>query len=379
MFISPNPFSLEDVLFDRKALPFSGAPWMSKENDRILFYSRGQWALSKLGASIARKRNRSKGRIFVPEYFCEISLTTLRFDEFDIRFYRITERLEPDITDLEKLVADDEPPDMLLFVHYFGIPVNMSSTEAWCRKNGIVLIEDAAHSLIPVPGIGDHGCPVVYTPWKFFNIPDGALLVLPEGSSDIFSTVEEHDDPYPLAWFVKRLSYAATQTTGLPLHRIRPFPVKACEESEPPIDPGRPGCRSRSVAILAKKEKHLLSVGRVREQNYRQLDGAISGSSLCGYRMFQALPARFTPYVYPLRIAGGDCRGIMVALNKIGIPAQPWSDLSPEVKNSAAFPLSNSLRKEVMVLPVHQDLAPRQIVWMAGEVIREIARQVHPQ
>lgn len=374
MFIPPNPFSLDDILLGRKGPPFSGVSWMSKENDRVILFSRGQWALRKLGSAIIRKRKRTKGRIFIPEYFCEISLTTLRSDEFDIRFYRITEGLEPDITDLEKMVANDGPPDMLLFVHYFGIPVNMSATEAWCQKNGIVLIEDAAHSLIPVPGIGDQGCPVIYTPWKFFNIPDGALLVLPGDPSDIYPTVEEHDDPYPPAWFLKRFFYGSTQATGLPAHRIRRFHVKACDESEPPIDPQKPGCRSRSAAILAKKEKDLPAIGQVREQNYRQIDWAISDSGMCVYRMFQDLPTNFTPYVYPLRIVGNDCREIMVALNKIGVPAQPWSDLSPEVKGSAEYPLSNALRKEVMVLPVHQDLSLRQIDWMTREVIRMISK-----
>ena len=53
-----------------------------------------------------------------------------------------------------------------------------------------------------------------------------------------------------------------------------------------------------------------------------------------------------------------------------GIPASPWSDLSPEVKNSAEYPFSNDLRREVVTLPIHQDLTLRQINWMKKQVSR---------
>jgi dTDP-4-amino-4,6-dideoxygalactose transaminase len=60
----------------------------------------------------------------------------------------------------------------------------------------------------------------------------------------------------------------------------------------------------------------------------------------------------------------------MTVLNKKGIPAAPWSDLSPEVKNSQKYPLSNALRREVITLPIHQDLTLAHIEWMAEEVIK---------
>jgi len=374
MFIPLNPFSPADILLTKKGAIFSGAPWKSRENDRVILFSRGQWAIKELGSSIIRNRNRSKGTILIPEYFCEISLTPMRTPEFNIRFYQITPELEPDIADLEKIAGLYGPPDMMIFVHYFGLPLNMNTAEVWCRKNGVVLIEDAAHSLLPVPGIGDHGCPVIYTPWKFLGTPDGiALLVQPE-KSEVSVEMNENDEPYPWRWLQKRV--ASTVATGLhlPVHKFRKIHVKTCDESEPPIDPGKPGCGRRSAAILAKKEKELPAIGRTREHHYRRIDDAIANSDAQTHRIFRHLPACFAPYVYPLRIAGDTCWEIMDTLNNIGIPAQPWSDLSPEVKNSAAYPVSNFLRKEVMVLPIHQDLKISQIDWMTREVIRLVSK-----
>ena len=374
MFIPLNPFSPADILLTKKGAIFSGAPWKSRENDRVILFSRGQWAIKELGSSIIRNRNRSKGTILIPEYFCEISLTPMRTPEFNIRFYQITPELEPDIADLEKIAGLYGPPDMMIFVHYFGLPLNMNTAEVWCRKNGVVLIEDAAHSLLPVPGIGDHGCPVIYTPWKFLGTPNGvALLVQPERFT-VSVEMNKNDEPYPWLWLQKRV--ASTLATGLhlPLHKFRKIHVKTCDESEPLINPGKAEWGRRSAAMLANKEKDLPAIGRTREHHYRRIDDAIANSDAQTHRIFRHLPACFAPYVYPLRIAGDTCWEIMDTLNNIGIPAQPWSDLSPEVKNSAAYPVSNFLRKEVMVLPIHQDLKISQIDWMTREVIRLVSK-----
>lgn len=59
----------------------------------------------------------------------------------------------------------------------------------------------------------------------------------------------------------------------------------------------------------------------------------------------------------------------MVLLNRKGIPAYSWPDLSPEVLNVSDFPLANALRQEILTLPVHQNLAESQMESMAREVI----------
>jgi dTDP-4-amino-4,6-dideoxygalactose transaminase len=301
-------------------------------------------------------------------------LTPLRSSEFDIHFYKITPELEPDISDLEGISRTCGPPDMMIFVHYFGISLNMEDTEEWCRGKGVILIEDAAHSLLPVPGIGDHGYHVLYTPWKFLNTPDGGtLLVIPEGS-EIDVATSKRDEPFPWTWALKRIASTAATELHLPVHKLRKIRVKEYGESEPPADPGTADYGSRSASLISGKESELPKIGLSRERNYRTLDEAISNSSARIHRIFQNLPGHFTPYVYPLRIKGEACRDIMVALNKIGIPAQPWSDLSPEVKDSKEYPLSNALRREVMVLPVHQDLKLSQVKWMTQEVIKHISR-----
>ncbi len=163
----------------------------------------------------------------------------------------------------------------------------------------------------------------------------------------------------------------------LPLHKLRKIHVKEFDESEPPIDPGKPECASLAVVILTHEGKRMSAIREIRERNYRRLDEAFAETEENGCRLFSQFPARFAPFVYPLRIAGGKTREIMIYLNKIGIPAHPWSDLSPEVKNSAEYPLSNILRRDIMVLPIHQDLSRPQVDWMIREVRKAVSRYVN--
>lgn len=377
MFIPLNPlFKLSHALLRTEGGDFPGKLWAVKNNDRVIPFSRGQWALKELGTCIINSRGRTRGMIFIPEYFCEISLTPLRSPYFDILFYRITPQLEPDITHLNRIIEKYGVPDILLFVHYFGFPSDMRNTETWCRENNVVIIEDAAHSLLSVSGIGDHGYPTIFTPWKFLNIPCGALLVLPEESEFFLKVCHENHGflSYPLGWMTKQVIYTAVQKMRFPLHKFKKRRVKGYDESEPPVDPGRPECTPLSSTILSKEGIGIAAIGEVRERNYRRIDGAIADSGVRHRRFFHRLPTHFAPYVYPLRINGSTSVETMLALNRIGIPAQPWSDLSPEVKGSAEYPLSNALRKEVMVLPVHQDLSLRQIDWMTREVIRTVSK-----
>ncbi|MEN6318258.1 MAG: DegT/DnrJ/EryC1/StrS family aminotransferase [Syntrophaceae bacterium] len=376
MIVFPNPrFRLSLALGEKSVAELPGQLWAAKKNDIVIPFSRGQWALRALVAGIIKKKGHPRGMICIPEYFCEISLTPLRIPDFDIVFYRLTPELEPDVSHLEKIKEKFGVPDILLYVHYFGIPLDLSETLRWCYQHDVKLVEDAAHSLLPVSGIGNHSLPTIYTPWKFLNIPNGALLILPEETSFSPEIRIEWNNftSYPFAWITKQLVLSLAQWMKFPMYKFKKIHVKSCDESEPPIDPGCPEIRAISRIMLARMGVEIQRIGQAREKNYRRLDNAFAVSKVKQCRLFQNLPEHFTPYVYPLRIKGASSVDLMIALNRMGIPAQPWSDLSPEVKGSADFPLSNALRKEVMVLPVHQDLSHAQIDWMGREVIKMIS------
>ncbi|MFH1616618.1 MAG: hypothetical protein ABIG61_16230 [Planctomycetota bacterium] len=307
----------------------------------------------------------------IPEYFCDPSLAPLRKSGLTIRFYRINCRLEPDIHHLNIIIRKQGAADVLLFVHYFGIPLGVKDTSRWCKEHGVLLVEDAAHSMVPVPGIGDNGWPVIYTPWKFFNLLEGAVVVLPRRLKDILKEpeIKKGYSPAFWRWLAKRIAHTTAGRMNLPLHKLRKADKESLKENHTLTASEDCRCASSFVAILGKLEKQLESFRAVRERNYRCLDKAFSGNDFVAEPVFSSLPDKFGPYVYPLRIRNGRCWELMASLNRRGVPALPWGDLSPEVLNLPDFALSNALWREVLTLPVHQHLTKSQMDRMAREVI----------
>ena len=145
--------------------------------------------------------------------------------------------------------------------------------------------------------------------------------------------------------------------------------VKKPDESEPWQDPGKPGCGFFSCRLVSAAEKKIKWIGQCIEKNYRLIDKMILESEFNHYRLFDKLPECFAPYLYPLRLPADKSRDVMIALTKLGIQAAPWSDLSPEVKDSPEYQIANDLRRKVITLPIHYDIKSEQIRRMAKIVI----------
>ena len=82
----------------------------------------------------------------------------------------------PDISKCKELALTIQP-DIFILVHYFGKPSFSKSIKEFCSIYKTWLIEDAAHVLKPIKGIGNLGDFILYSPHKHLPIPDGALLI----------------------------------------------------------------------------------------------------------------------------------------------------------------------------------------------------------
>ncbi len=103
-------------------------------------------------------------------------------------FYRLDRRLFIDMDDLEakiKLVK----PKVLLLIHYFGFPdPNLSMVIKLAEANGILVIEDEAHSMLSdlVGGIcGRLSDSAIFSFHKLLPVDQGGALVLNKIENDI--------------------------------------------------------------------------------------------------------------------------------------------------------------------------------------------------
>src|SRR5512140_1264323 len=111
MYIHPTPLlKMSSMPGAPSPRAFQGAFWKTAAGDRIEVFSRGQWAIAEFAAGLRGRTGAVKGGIFIPEYFCEISLTPLRRLGFDLHFYRLTPEFTPDVAYLEELSAKQGLP-----------------------------------------------------------------------------------------------------------------------------------------------------------------------------------------------------------------------------------------------------------------------------
>ena len=152
-------------------------PWL-KDGEIGGWLSRSAWSLALIALWRSRQIEESRPLvIWVPDFFCNEPLKLLRLIGARLYFYPVTDLFEPNYSVCRTETATN-PPDIFILVHYFGKPAIGGTAKEFCALNKCWLIEDAAHVLRPVSGIGEYGDFVLYSPHKLLPIFDGAALVV---------------------------------------------------------------------------------------------------------------------------------------------------------------------------------------------------------
>lgn len=114
---------------------------------------------------------------WVPAFYEEATLARLRNSPAELRFYAMTTQLEPDWQRLEAEATQHGPPDVLVLAHFYGTQADGAAARQFADQHGALLFEDAAHTLLPAGGIGQFGDLACYSPRKYYDSGDGAVLV----------------------------------------------------------------------------------------------------------------------------------------------------------------------------------------------------------
>jgi len=347
------------------------APWC-RPVDEGFWFSRSAWSM----AAVARWRKEllpDEGvTVWIPDFFCNASLAPLRDMGARLVFYPVTDQMAPDLCACNDL-ARAQRPDIVVLVHYFGQPTLAEPISAFCQTHGAWLIEDATHVLRPVPGVGEVGDCVLYSPHKHLPIPDGAVLVVrPDGPARLAEQVQAMSVLRQISarildsagsasrtaalWLVKR----TLQRLGLRSRRS----VTVFNAEADPVVPGMVHPRMSTLAkrLLARLGDRLDAVARLREQRAQDWRDVLSWADPAS--AMDSFPVENTPYLASF-VSGqeADARALFDRLQRAGIPAVTWPDLPPEVMNCAeAHRSAIALRHNRIYLPVHQTVDPIQIL-----------------
>jgi hypothetical protein len=318
------------------------------------------------------------GAVLVPAYHHGNEVRALRAAGANVRFYSVNRRLEPDLAQLDRLCR---PPVRALFViHYLGWPQPVEELAALCRARGIVLVEDCALSLLSESGgrpLGSFGDFAVFCLYKTMPVPNGGVLVSRGPLPGVLRALELRPcDRTSLAgrsaelmlarlrgrWNgVGRAVYGLKRAAGRGLTALG---VRRVPVGDQGFDVGQVGLAMSPLSWEVARRCDHQDIRARRRSNYRLvlelLDGRVASVK-------PTLEDGVCPLFFPLLVA--DKAEAVRRLAEQGIDAVPfWNQGDPEA-SGRAFAEERFLREHVLELPVHQDLTPDQVEYMARQVL----------
>ncbi len=323
----------------------------------------GHWYATASEALAAAIQALNREVIWFPAYFCNEALRFVRRLPIDLRFYDVQPNLTLNWEALHREMRGQNSSHVVVLVHYFGFPNGAEMAAEFCRERTIALVEDAAHALPGIPGIG-YGNATVFSPRKLFAVPGGGILLTDECLSRSLPRPTISDSSGVIGWAARRLMQRMLTAAHIPWHWLRGYRHPTCAEAEVEVAgtvTGFATCSAYVQRLISLSELHKANVIASRRAHYAQL------LKRCAKKMqpiFSNLPGGVCPYVFAVR-RNNDAQKWVDFLRSEGVPASRWPDLPPEAHDARRFPESVRLAEQTVLLPVHQSLTAAHIEKMA--------------
>ncbi len=347
--------------FLSRVRPLSG--WLSEceglfRHGRLGIY----WAFRGLGLPAGT-------RAWLPAHHCGAEVEAVLAAGFEVEFYPIGEGLGADLEWLERALG--ARPGPVLAIHYYGFPQpQIGELAGLCRQAGVPLIEDCAHAMFSCAGdrsLGSFGPISVYSLYKSLPCLEGGALrvdraMLREWTGREF-TAPPPARPTGGGWMLFAKS-AGRRLAGESLagfyRRLRYGPPEPESDEEPgdeeqaefqPLDE-REGLAwpARLTAAAADPQE---CVAR-RRGNYLALAEALADRPEIDL-LFGGLPEGACPLVLPVRVKRGRER-LRNRLFEDLIDSYVFGMWRHPSVERGRFPLVEGLRREVVGLPVSQQI-----------------------
>ncbi|MFQ5842448.1 MAG: GNAT family N-acetyltransferase, partial [Thermodesulfobacteriota bacterium] len=351
-------------------------PWC-REGDHAFWFSRSAWSMYAIVLWWESYFGKENPSIWVPDYFCNQSLWPIRQTSAKVSFYPIRSDLRPNWETCQEM-ANKKPLDIFVLVHYFGDPSDSLEAKRFCNKIGSILIEDAAHVLKPIPGVGEKGDFVLYSPHKLLPVPDGAVCVMRLsldglgglGSAgqvlktmyDVTQKMEE-TSPSSWGWLTKRLIQKIFSFNGF--RSVQNDMIYAFDEDPVRVDfkiPPRLSTTGRN--LLGRVGGCLPHIAEQRQKNDRAWRYLLEKKPGLA-PLFDRVSSETVPY---LAVFQGDnpelARTAYDQLRRDGWPVQTWPDMPPEVMANQEFhAIAIQRRRSLLTFPVHQSVHANQLAF----------------
>ena len=329
---------------------------------KAIFVNAGRTALQLIAQHLP-----TKGAFLLPGYHCPTMVTPALSAGRQVRFYRIDERLNADVADIEQQLRQGGIAAVLL-PHYFGFPqAQITSIAELAHASGAWLIEDCSHALFgnlddkPLGSFGDYA---IASTRKFFAGRDGGILLINQGptfSVDLphYSLREEiqalYDLPQQAAAARRRRSEVVSDTPAPASAPARPSPTYNSMPLRQGLRSSRWIWRNQNSDQIASRRRHLFQ----RWLHHTNTQAGVAP-------LFETLPEHVVPYMFPLLLE--DPARYFAPLKRAGVPIWRWDELMP-----SDCVISRKYGLALLQLPCHQSLTEADIDWMAEALRRTLA------
>jgi dTDP-4-amino-4,6-dideoxygalactose transaminase len=315
---------------------------------------------------------RSNDVVLVPAFHHGSEIEALLKADLKIRYYELTETLEPEPNNLQSLLS----PEVIALhlIHYWGFPQDAERWRHWCDDRGLLLIEDAAQAFQATQDgrpVGSFGHMAVFCLYKTYGIPDGGALIsvappAPTSTSTqtgLWRLIKRHFN-----WVAERSAVIGSMHLLISPYvkwwrKRRSLPNEEFELHDPstPASAITTGLLTRIVAKETAER---------RRKNYKFLFNHLSELVPVAFAL---LADGACPLVFPIEV--NDPKAFLKKLSRHGVVGgRLWPTPHPSLP-VADFPGSRALRERLVGLPVHQELTLSELQQIVDAVHQSLIRQ----
>jgi dTDP-4-amino-4,6-dideoxygalactose transaminase len=312
--------------------------------------------------------------VLVPSYHHGVEISALVAAGAVPRFVRVDARMRLDLEDLAAKIGSRS--GAIYVIHYAGFPQPMDDVRAVAARSGLPVIEDCALSLLSAEGtrpLGSTGDLGIFCFYKTLPVPNGGALV-------VNATGLASSPPRPAgAPVVSTLSHAAGALVANAAFRmgeageaIRAVVrgtyralrgvsgLKPVSTGTSTFDVGAVHLGMSRVSDVIARRVDAAAIVAARRRNYFLLLGRLRDRVP---PVFAEVPAGVSPLFYPLLC--DDKAAVKARLEARGIETVDFWRNGHPLCPVEEFPEVATLRRRVLELPIHQDLGPEDMSFVA--------------
>ncbi|ELY39107.1 DegT/DnrJ/EryC1/StrS family aminotransferase [Natronorubrum tibetense] len=308
------------------------------------------------------------GNVLLPAYLPDAVVEPFHELGLEARYYRLEENLAPDLADIERRI--DEETAAIMSVNYFGFPQpGLREFTALVDEYDCYHIDDNAHAPLSVDNgtlLGTRGDIGVTSLWKLLPIPNGAILYCNDDAiAEAFepSSLAGIDDQLRLAdyrFICKSLLTDLLDRNATIRQSVDDFVAGQSGGTAGPharYENGKGSMSKLSAYVIDDADP--ISIRSTRRDNYRAWQRIFDGRSNVDV-LYESLPPGICPQVFPIRVS--TPQRLLAELEARGVGgAHTWPRLPSTVRENSAYDVTTRLAREIVVLPVHQDLESSSI------------------